>query len=151
MTTDENEAKAVERAALDNLYSHLDTFKRFERPLAMMLRRKYTPEEVMEAEGKRCVINVTGLRFHNVTLFFQVSGLAVKQVEPYEGYDTFIQAPLKTVINFFKRVLSGDTDTFGDLVGGNDVKIRGPRTYHDILVFEDACRTLAMNIQRLRG
>lgn len=151
MTLDTLDAKQIEREALDRLFTYLDTFKKFERPLALLLRRKYTPEEMTEAEGKRCVISISGLKFHDLTLFFEVSNLSLKQVNPYEGYDTYLQAPLKTVIVFLQRTLSGDGSAFSDLAGSNEVKIRGSRTYHDILVFSDACEILASNIRRLRA
>lgn len=151
MMLDTLDARQIEREALDRLFTYLDTFKKFERPLALLLRRKYNPEEILEAEGKRCIIAVTRLKFHDLTLFFEISNLSLRQVDPYEGYDTYIQAPLRTVIVFLQRTLSGDGSAFSDLAGSNEVKIRGSRTYHDILVFSDACETLASNIRRLRS
>ena len=151
MTLDTLAAKQIEREALDRLFTYLDTFKKFERPLGMLLKRKYNPEEIVEAEGKRCVISITGLKHHDLTLFFEVSNLSLKQVDPYERYDTFIQSPLRLIIVFLQRTLSGDGSAFSDLAGSNDVKIRGSRTYHDILVFSDACEVLAANIRRLRS
>jgi len=144
-------ARQVEDEAIAKLWKYLDAFKKFEKPLSSILRRKYSPEEILEAEGKRCVISVRGLRFHDLVIFFQVSGLSVQQVEPFDSYDTFIEAPIKVINLFLARVLSGDEEAFGDLITGNDVKIRGPHTFHDIAIFEDTTRTLAQNIKQLKG
>ena len=151
MTTDTDIARQVEEEAIDKLYRYLEAFRKFEKPLTSILRRKYSPEEILEAEGKRCVISVRGLKYHDLVLFFQVSGLSIKRVEPYEGYDTYIEAPIKIINLFLARILSGDEEAFGDLITGNDVKIRGPHTFHDIHIFEDATRLLAQNIRQLKG
>jgi len=150
MTTDMDLARRIEDEAIANLWRYLDAFKKFEKPLASILRRKYSPEEILEAEGKRCIISVRGLRFHDLVIFFQISGLSIQQVEPFDSYDTFIEAPIKTINLFLARILSGDEEAFGDLITGNDVKIRGPHTFHDIAIFEDATRTLAQNIKQLK-
>jgi hypothetical protein len=151
MTTDMDLARQVEDEAIANLWKYLDAFKKFEKPLASILRRKYSPEEILEAEGKRCVIAVRGLKFHDLVIFFQVSGLSIQQVEPFDSYDTWIEAPIKTINLFLARILSGDEEAFGDLITGNEVKIRGPHTFHDIHIFEEATRTLAQNIRQLKG
>jgi len=143
-------ARQVEEEAIAKLFKYLEAFRKFEKPLASILRRKYSPEEILEAEGKRCVISVRGLKYHDLILFFQISGLSLKQVEPYESYDTYIEAPIKVINLFLARILSGDEEAFGDLITGNDVKIRGPHTFHDIAIFEDATRTLAQNIKQLK-
>lgn len=150
MTTDLDLARQIEEQAINKLTRYLAAFRRFEKPLASMLRRKYSPEEILEAEGKRCVISVRGLKYHDLVLFFQISGLSIKEVEPYEGYDTYLETPIKIINLFLARVLSGDEEAFGDLITGNDVKIRGPHTYHDIHVFEEGTRLLAQNIKQLK-
>lgn len=143
--------RKVEDEAISRLYQYLDIFQKFERPLSLLLKRKYPPEEILEAEGKKCVIRVSGLRYHDLTVFFQVTGLSIKRVEPFDNFDTFIQCPISTVNTFFSRLLAGDETAFGDLSASGEVKFMGKKTYHDIMVFESACKLLAENIKRLRG
>jgi len=143
-------ARFLERDAIERLTRYMDILQKFERPLVMMMRAKYNESELLEADGKKCVISVTGLKFHELTLYFQISGMSIKQVKPYEGGDTFIQAPIWVVNSFLSRVLSGEGTAFADLVSGGDVKFRGNRSYHDLKVFNDVCDHLAENIKRLR-
>jgi hypothetical protein len=151
MTTDIDLAKQIEREAIDKLWKYLESFSKFERPIQVIMRRKYSPEEIMEAEGKRCVIAVRGLRYNDLILFFEISNLSIKQVEPFENYNTWIEAPIKVINLFLGRILSGDEEAFGDLITGNDVKIKGPHSFHDIHIFEDVTRTLAQNIKQIKA
>ena len=141
----------AEAQALEHLDKYLAAFHNFERPLRLLLQRKYSPEEILEVEGKRCMLSVRGLQFHERIVYFQVTGLSIKEVAPYEGYDTFIEAPLRVINQFLARTLSGDEDAFGDLLASNDVRFRGQRCYNDMRAFEDACRLLASNIGRMLG
>ncbi len=141
--------RQVEEDAVNKLLIYIETFKKFEPAIRAQLRKKYSPEELLEAEGKRCVIAVTGLRYHDLVLYFQVNGLSIKQVEPYEDGDTFIQCPIRIINMFMARMLSGDEDCFGDLVAGNEVRFRGKHTYHDLQIFGSTCSMLAKNIRRL--
>lgn len=140
----------MEKEAISRLNSYLDILKRFEKPLIALLRKKYPPEEVMEAEGKKCIIRVSGLKTHDLIIFFEVTGMSITRVEPFEKYDTYVQVPIWTLNKFLAGVLSGDEDAFGDIVAGGEVKFMGQKTYHDLLIFNDCLKTLARNIGRLR-
>lgn len=151
VAVDDSFLRELEATALDKLFSYLSTFKKFQPAIRSILKGRYSPEEMLEAEGKRCVISVTGLRYHEVIVYFQITGLSIVEVEPYENFDTFISAPLSVVNQFLARVLSGDENAFGDLAAGNNVKFRGKKTFYDLSAFQEIATTLAKNIKRLRS
>ena len=148
--TDTDRSRGLEKEAIGKLTQLLDTFRVFERPLYLIARGKYTPEEILEAEGKKCIIQVSGLRYHDLSLYFQVSSLSLRQVQPFEDADTFVQVPIGIINTFLSRILSGDDSAFGDMVAGNEVKFRGKHTFHDLRIFSDVTSTLAKNIARIR-
>jgi len=114
------------------------------------MRRRYPPEQILEAEGRRCVLSVTGLRFHDLTLYFTVSQLSVKVSPPFESYDTFVQVPLSTINELLGRTLAGDKGAFGDILASGQARIIGPHAPHDMIVWESVFDELASNIARLR-
>lgn len=114
------------------------------------MRRKYPPEQILEAEGRKCVLSVAGLRFHEVTLYFVISQLSVKVSPPFEGYDTFVQAPLSVINELLARVLSGEKGAFGDVLASGQGRIVGPHAPHDMMVWESVFDELAANIARTR-
>lgn len=142
--------KRKEREAIQKLEEYLAIFRKFESPIKRIAMRKYSPEQILEAEGKKCIIAVSGLRFHQKIYFFKVDKLSLTQVEPFDQFDTFIQVPISIINEFLERILSGDETAFGDLVGRDDVKFRGRRTFHDMMIFEDIFSTLARNIRKIR-
>ena len=116
------------------------------------MRRKYPPEQLAEAEGRKCVLSISGLRFHEVSYFFVISQLSVKISHPFEGYDTHVQAPLSAVNELLERILSGQggEGAFSDMVASGKGKVVGPHAVHDIMVWEDVFGELTKNIGRLR-
>lgn len=112
----------------------------------MAMRRKYPPEQLAEAEGRKCVLVISGLRHHQAAYFFSVSELSVKQVAPFETYDTYVQAPLALVVDLLERVLSGEKGAFGDLMASGRGKIIGPHSPHDMMIFGEVFDELANNI-----
>lgn len=114
------------------------------------MRRKYPPEFLVEAEGRKCVLSISGLRYHQVHIFFTVSQLSIKQTPPFEGYDTFVQTPLSVITDLLERVLSGEKAAFADVMASGRGKVIGPHAPHDMMVWGDVFDELADNIRRLR-
>lgn len=142
--------RQLEDQGLSRLKEYLDTFTKFERVIQLIMRRKYPPEQILEAEGRKCVLSVAGLRFHEVTLYFVISQLSVKVSPPFEGYDTFVQAPLSVINELLARVLSGEKGAFGDVLASGQGRIVGPHAPHDMMVWESVFDELAANIARTR-
>ena len=143
--------KLAEKQAIDTLAAYMDAFRKFEKPLANALRKRYPADQIQEAEGKRCVVMVSGLKYYNLALYFQISQLSITQVQPFDHFHTFIQAPVGVIIEFFARMLSGDPDCLGDMMTRENVQIRGPHTYHDLVVWEDIIRILSSTILRFKS
>ena len=116
----------------------------------MLMRRKYPPEQLAEAEGRHCVLVISGLRYHEKTIFFTVEHLMVRVCDPYDSWDAHVQAPLSVVNDLLGRVLSGQKGAFGDIAASNQARISGKRAPHDLLVWENVFDELAANIARVR-
>lgn len=143
--------KQREANALDELHSLVNRIRKFEAPFRKILLRKYPSERTLEAEGKKCILSVTGLRYHQEVIFFEVSELSIKSIEPFESFDTWIEIDLPTLLTVLKNVLSGREDVLGDAFGSNSVKVRGSKTYHDMSVFSEIAGELSRAVRRFRA
>lgn len=141
-------ARGLEEQAVKRLREHLDTFLKFERPLRAILQRKYPPERLLEAEGKKCILAVSGLRYHNLVLYLEVYGLGIREVSPYDTYDTYIIVSLSRLNELLGRTLSGDRDAFGDILASGEGKVIGMKAPHDLLIFEEIFQELADHIAK---
>lgn len=151
MTKDNFELlKQKESEAISSLTSLIDRLRKFEEPARKILLRKYPPEKVLDAEGKKAIITISGLKFHNLVYSYQVTGLTIKPVEPMEGYDTWLEIPLDVAITIVRKVLSGQGGALDEAFGDNRVKIRGKKVYHDMAAFEEILSELTENIRKFR-
>ena len=143
--------KDKEKEALDELRSLVERIRKFEEPVRKMLLRKYPAERAMEAEGKKAVLSVTGLRYHEEVIFLEISELSIKNVEPFDEFDTWIEADVGTVLRVLRGLLSGQNDAFSEALGSNTVKIRGRKTYHDMAIFSEVFNELAASIRKFKS
>jgi len=143
--------KQKEDEVINELTSLVNRLRKFEEPAKKMMLRKYPPERVLDAEGKKAVLSITGLKFHDLVYAYQITGLSMKQVEPMEDYSTWLEIPIDIATTIMKKVLSGQQGALNEALGDNRVKIRGSRVYHDMAAFEDIINTLSENIRKLRG
>jgi len=148
--SDSDSARELEAEEVSKLRFYLDEFQRHEPWLKKLALRKFSPDQVAEVEGRRCVLAVSRLKYHDLVLFFQVNTASIKEVEPFDGYDTWIECPLQMVNDVFARTLSGEEDSFNDALGDNRVKIRGKKVYYDTSMFSDVFNLLARNIRKFR-
>lgn len=139
-----------ENEAINELASLINRLRKFEEPARKILLRRYPAEKVVDAEGKRAIVTISGLRFHDLVYSFQVTGLSIEQVEPMEGYDTWIDMPLDVIVTVVKKVLSGQQGALNEAFTDNRVKIRGKKVYHDMSAFEGVFDTLSENIRRFK-
>lgn len=139
-----------EEEALNELKSLIHRARVFEVPVRKMLLRKYPPERVLEAEGKKCVLSVTGLKYHQEVVFLEVTELSIKNKEPFENFDTWIEADISVIIKVLRNLLSGKEDVLSEAFGSNSVKVRGKKTYHDMAIFSEVTNTLSAHIRKFR-
>ena len=107
-------------------------------------------EDRQQAEGRRCVIGTTGLKYHKKAFYFEVVGSRLSQVDPYEKYNTLILAPLDTIIAVLKGTLSGDENAFVDEWRRGRAKLVGDHSIHDGDQFQKAFQRLAWVAKRYR-
>lgn len=143
--------KQKEDEAVNNLTALVNRLRKFEEPAKKIMLRKYPPDRVLDAEGKRAIITITGLRYHDMVYSYQITSLSIKQVEPMEGFDTWVEIPIDVATSIMKKVLSGQNGALDEALGDNRVKIRGKKVYHDMSAFEDVLATLTDNIRKLRS
>lgn len=110
-----------------------------------------TSDERKNAEGRRCILAITGLEHQQAAFFFEVVGAGIRQVPRFERYNTYIGAPIDSVIRVLKGVLDGDENAFTNEWARGQAKIVGAHSLHDGLQFAEAFRRLAQLVKRYRA
>lgn len=141
--------KALEKQQLDEIVSCLKMLDRVQKIFIQSVSSK----DLQEAAGRRCVLKMTGLRHHDIILFFLVDGAGVKVVDPYDPSvaNTWIEAPIDSILRVLKGVLNGDESAFSSEWARGKARIRGKRSFHDGWVFGDTFGRLARTIARYKG
>ena len=97
-----------------------------------------------EAEGRRCILAITGLRHHpRYAIYFEVTGSRIKQVEPFSNYTTLIEAPLDSILRVLKSLLDGKQNVFSEEARRGKAKFVGKRSIHDEYQFNQIANRLA--------
>ena len=107
-------------------------------------------EELEQAKGRKCILGISGLKYHRYEKFFEVTPTGVSIVHDYSDFNTYITAPVDSVLRVLQGVLNGDTSSFSAEWARGDAKIVGPRHLHDGFVFGEVFRRLAILIKRYR-
>lgn len=102
------------------------------------------------ADGRKCILGISGLQYHRYEKFFQVTSQGVRLVDPYEDFNTYITASLPAVVRVLKGVLSGDPTAFASEWSRGQCKLVGSRYVHDGLVFSQVFSRLALLIRKIR-
>ena len=110
-----------------------------------------TTAERSSAEGRRCILSISGLKHHQAAFFFEVTGARIRQVPRFETYNTYIAAPIDSVIRVLKGVLNGDENAFSNEWARGQAKLVGEHSVHDGLQFAEAFRRLAGLVKRYRA
>lgn len=143
---DGREAEA-ELKAISRVQSLLEAFNLLAGTFASIA----TAGERKSAEGRRCILFISGLKHHEASFFFEVVGTTIRQVQPFEHYNTYIAAPIDSVIRVLKGVLDGDENAFTSEWARGQTKLVGEHSVHDGLQFHEAFRRLAWLIKRYRA
>ena len=141
----ERESEARQLADLDNVLTRLERMQR------ILLPQMQRGQDLQDAEGRRCILVLEGLKFHKFAKFFEVSRSGVRLVEPFDTYNTAILAPLDSVIRVLKQVLDGKRNAFSSEWARGKARIIGSRSMHDGYVFGQVFDQLAEVIGRYKG
>lgn len=132
----EREREAAQIMELDRCLAGL-------KQLAAIFKRVASTEELKAAEGKRCILAISGLRFHTKSYYFQVTGTSIEVVNPYEDYNTLILAPIESVINVLKGLAAGNKWAFSEERARGKAVIRGSHSLHDAYAISEAFKRFA--------
>lgn len=152
-TTVVNEAAEQEGRQLEEIEACLSTLQRLQ--TLFLLRPQdgavLKSEELDQAKGRKCILGISGLKYHRYEKFFEVTPSGVNIVPPYADYNTYIAAPVDSVLRVLQGVLEGDTSSFAAEWARGKAKIVGSKHLHDGFVFGEVFRRLAELIRRYRG
>ena len=135
------EAEAKQLKELQDLLQALDLMQGAFAALA-------NPGEKEAAEGRRCILHITDLKYHDLKFFFAVEGFQIRQVDPFVKYNTYIGAPLDSVIRVFKGMTVGDESCFSREWSKGAARIVGDYSVHDGLQFREGFKRFARYIGR---
>ena len=107
--------------------------------------------DLEKAEGRRCVLRVSGLKHYQYEKYFEGTTAGVKIVPPYLLPNTYIVAPVDSVYRVLNGVLNGDTAAFSSEWARGRARIVGERKLHDGYVFSEKFKKLANIIRKYRG
>ena len=145
----EREHEKQQLAEIESCLSALQRLQRLflTRPQNGIVLKK---EELDQAKGRKCILGISGLRYHRYEKFFEVTPTGVNIVEPYSNFNTYIDAPVDSVVRVLQGVLNGDTSVFSAEWARGKARIVGPKHLHDGFVFGEVFRRLATLIKRYR-
>lgn len=106
--------------------------------------------ELQVAEGRRCVLGLADLKYHQRHYYFEVTGSRITLVDRYEHYNTLILAPLRSVLRVLQGTLEGDEEAFGKEWARGKAKVVGEKNFHDAIMFADVFKRLARLVRRYR-
>jgi len=134
------EAELVQERAdlekLDKAIAGLET-------LSQTFRSFATKEEIAEAEGRRCILAISGLKTTKRVYYFEVTGASIRLCNPYTDYTTLIIAPLDSVLRVFKGVAAGDKWAFSNERAKGKAIFKGGRSLHDAYALSEAFKRFA--------
>ena len=113
--------------------------------------RQFTQSDVARASGRRCVLGITGLKYTEYKRFFEVTSNGVRVVPPNETFNTYIAAPVDSVLRVLKGLLNGDSSAFAAEQARGVAVLYGEHKIHDGWVFADVFARLARVMQKYRG
>lgn len=102
-----------------------------------------TKEELSEAEGRKCILAISGLKTTKRAYYFEVTGVSIRITEPYTDYTTLIVAPLDSVIRVFSGIANGDKWAFSNEKARGRAIFRGERSVHDGWALSEAFKRFA--------
>jgi len=143
-----NEEAEWERQQLEEIDRALDILNRLQ---GAFIRTSELQKDLSQADGRRCILVISGLKHTQHRKFFEVSPSGVKLVEPYENPNTAILAPVDSVKRVLMGTLNGDTSAFAAEWARGQAKLVGERRIHDGYVFASVFSELASLVKRYRS
>jgi hypothetical protein len=116
---------------LDKAIKGLETLSRAFKSFA-------TKEELTEAEGRRCILAISGLKTTKRAYYFEITGASIRLCEPYRDYTTLIIAPLDSVLRVFKGVAAGDKWAFSNERARGKAIFKGSHSLFDAYALGEA-------------
>jgi len=143
----EDEEREAERQQLEKLQECFKALDDLQSAFSWLTK----PAERADAEGRRCILSVSGLKYSEQrSLFFEVSNGRIQLVEPYTDYSTYIVAPIDSVIRVLSGIIEGDEDAFSKEWARGKTSITGQRHVHDAIQFSDVFKRLARLCKQYR-
>ena len=102
-----------------------------------------TKEELVEAEGRKCILAISGLKTTKRAFYFEVTGASIRIVPPYSDYTTLIVAPLDSVIRVFSGIANGDKWAFSNERARGRAIFKGERSVHDAFALSESFKRFA--------
>lgn len=111
--------------------------------LSRAFRKFATKEEIAEAEGRKCILAISGLKTTKQVYYFEVTGATIQIVSPYADYTTLIIAPLDSVLRVFKGIAAGDKWAFSNERARGKAIFKGSHSLHDAYALSEAFKRFA--------
>ena len=141
----EDEERAAEQRKVEELHQCFRALDDLQNAFSWLAK----PDERAAAEGRRCILSVTGLKYTpQSSIFFEVANGRVSMVDPYEEHSTYIVAPIESVIRVLSGVIEGDADAFSKEWAKGLASVTGQRHVHDAIQFSEAFRRFALLCRR---
>ena len=139
-----------EKEQLEEIESCLDLIENLQKLFLVKDGTFLQAGDLTKAKGRRCILGISGLKYHKYEKFFEVTPAGVHMVAPYEEFNTYIAAPVDSIVRVLKGVLSGETSAFTSEWARGQAKIVGSKHLHDGYVFGQIFQRLARLIKRYR-
>ena len=110
-----------------------------------------TAGEIKAAQGRRTILAISDLKYQKATFYLEVVGLAIREVPPYEQFNTKIEAPIDTVIRVLKGITEGERNVLVDEKSRAQATLKGDYSVHDLLQMNEGFNRLADGIKRYRA
>lgn len=108
--------------------------------------------EQKAAEGRRCILAVSGLKYHPPhAFFFEVHEFKLRLVDPFTEYTTYVEAPIDTIIRVLNNLWDGQEDGFSSEWARGQARIVGNHSLHDGMQFNEGYKRAARGIKTYRA
>lgn len=112
----------------------------------------FTQGEQRTAEGRKCVLCITGMRQHPDELFyFVVADGRIQQVRALDRYDTYLKASLDVTLRVLERIWQGDDGAFVDAKAKYGAVVRGGHPLYDLWAMGQAFARVAKYLKNYRA
>lgn len=108
-------------------------------------------QDLVQAQGRKCVLAIAGLKYFEYKRMFEVSERGVSIIDADDAPNTYIVAPIDSVLRVLKGTLNGDSRAFSSEWARGKAKLIGARRLHDGFVFSEIFSQFARSIAKYKG